>query len=92
VKSSAAAPWAPAGVESPPEVVTTTLTVPGVIVAGDTAVIDVGEFTTTPVADSDPNFTVAPVMNPVPEIVTVVPPVVGPVVGESAVTVGTGAV
>ena len=78
--------------ESPPEVVTTTLTVPGVTVAGDTAVIDVGEFTTTPVADSDPNFTVAPVMNPVPVIVTDVPPDVGPVAGDSDVTVGTAAV
>ena len=39
MKSSAAAPWAPAVTESPPVVVTTRLTRPGVTVEGDTAVM-----------------------------------------------------
>jgi hypothetical protein len=92
VKSSAAAPCAPPGVDEPPDVVTVTATVPGSTVAGDTTVIDVGDTTVTLVPGNSPNLTVAPVTNPVPEIVTVVPPDVGPDDGDSPVTVGTGAV
>jgi hypothetical protein len=92
VKSSAAAPWTPAGTELPPDVVTTTLTSPGVIVAGLVAVTCVGDTTTTFVAGSIPNFTDAPDTNPVPVMVTGVPPDVGPDVGDTDDTVGTGAV
>ena len=85
------------GVLVPPEVVTVTAMVPSAVVAGATAVIEVGEFTVTEVADSVPNFTDAPVTKPVPRMVTDVPPDDGPLVGDSAVgppteTVGTGAV
>ena len=81
--------WSPATAgDVPPEVVTRTCTAPGVIVAGDTAVIDVEEFTTTPVAAVAPNATVAPLMKLVPVIVTDVPPSVGPDVGLIDVTDG----
>ena len=90
-KSSAAAPCAPAGSEFPPDVVTTTLTSPGVTVAGDTAVTCVDDTTTTSDAGSDPNFTDAPDTNPDPVIVTLVPPDVGPDTGDTDDTVGTGA-
>jgi hypothetical protein len=76
----------------PPEVVTCTSTVLTVTVAGDTTVIDVADTTVTLVPASAPNATDAPVRKPVPVIVTVVPPDVGPVAGEIDVTVGTGAV
>ena len=67
--------WSPAtSADVPPDVVTWTCTAPGVTVAGDTAVIDVAELTTTPVAATPPKSTVAPVMKLVPVIVTVVPP------------------
>jgi hypothetical protein len=76
----------------PAVLVTVTSTAPGVTVAGELAVIDVGEFTVTPVAEAVPNFTVEPVMNPVPVIVTDVPPAVEPDVGVIDVTVGVTAV
>ena len=48
-------------------------------------------FTTvTAVADVPPSFTVAPDRKPVPVIVTVVPPLAVPDVGEMALTVGAG--
>ena len=72
--------------------VTDTSVAPGVTVAGDTTVIDVGELTTTDVPLSVPNLTVAPVTKPVPVMVTVVPPTELPVVADSEVIVGTGAV
>jgi len=58
--------------------------------AGEVALIDVGEFTITPVpAPAAPNATVlAPATNPVPVIVTVVPPAVGPALGPTDVTLG----
>jgi hypothetical protein len=46
--------------------------------------------TVTPVAAVPPRLTAAPVMKPVPVMVTAVPPLVVPVVGEIAVTVGAG--
>ena len=72
--------------------VTDTSVAPGVTVAGDTTVIDVGELTTTDVPLSVPNLTVAPVTKPVPVIVTLVPPTVLPDVVPRLLTVGTVAV
>jgi hypothetical protein len=46
--------------------------------------------TTTPVAAVPPNFTVAPARKPVPVIVTEVPPLTVPLLGEIEVTVGAG--
>lgn len=69
--------------------VTTTLTDPAEC-AGAVAVIEVPLTTFTPDADVPPSFTVAPVRNPVPVIVTAVPPAVVPVAGEIALTVGAG--
>ena len=50
--------------------------------------IDVAEFTTTPVAALLPNLTPVAPMKFVPVIVTVVPPPAGPDFGLIAVTVG----
>ena len=72
--------------EAPAALVTVTSTAPADS-AGATAVIDVAELTVTPVAAVDPNFTVFPEANPVPVMVTEVPPAVGPLVGLTAVTV-----
>jgi hypothetical protein len=77
--------------EVPAVVVTRTFTAPGVMVDGEVAVIDVAEFTVTPVAAVAPNATVAPLMKFVPVIVTDVPPAVGPDVGLIDVTVGAAA-
>src|SRR5208283_1539080 len=73
----------------PPGVVTVTSTVPAVP-AGETAVILVAETTVTLLAPVKPKSTVAPVTNPVPVTVTVVPPATGPAAGEILVTAGTG--
>ena len=56
--------------------------------AGVVAVIDVALTTDTPVADTPPTVTVAPETNPVPVIVTAVPPAKGPPVGLTDATVG----
>ena len=69
--------------------VTTTLTAPAAC-AAVVAVIDVLFTTVTPVAAVPPRLTVAPAKNPVPVMVTGVPPAVVPEVGEIAVTVGAG--
>ena len=69
--------------------VTVTLTVPAVW-AAVVAVRDVLLTTLTFVAAVPPNIKVAPDKNPLPLIVTAVPPVVGPETGEIAVTVGAG--
>lgn len=66
--------------------VTTTATVP--VPIGVVAVIEVAEPTLTLVADAPPNVTVAPVTNPVPVIVTAVPPAGSPPFGDTAETVG----
>ena len=71
----------------PPGVVTVTLTVPADS-AGDAAVIDVEELTVTAVAVTVPNITVADDVKPVPVMITDVPPLVEPLVGLIAVTVG----
>ena len=54
------------------------------------AVIELGLTTATLVAAAPPKLTVAPDEKPVPVIVTDVPPLVLPEVGEIAVTVGAG--
>ena len=65
---------------------TVTSTVP--LPAGEDAVIDVAELTVTPVAAVVPNLTVSPDAKPVPVIVTLVLPAVGPLVGAMPDTVG----
>nr|WP_280295047.1 hypothetical protein [Nocardia abscessus] len=70
----------------PVESVTVTCTVP-TEPAGEMAVIWVGESRVKVVAVL-PNRTVVKLPNPVPVIVTLVPPVVGPEVGEREVMVG----
>jgi hypothetical protein len=72
----------------PPGPVTVTSTVPDP--AGEVAVIEVAEFTATPVAAPLPNETVSPEAKFVPVTVTVVPPDAGPEAGETALTVGAG--
>ena len=79
--------WSAAEVaDVPPVVVTVTSTVP--VPAGEVAVIDVAEFTVKPVALVAPNLTAVAPVKLVPVIVTLVPPAVGPAVGEIEVTVG----
>jgi hypothetical protein len=71
----------------PPWVVTRTSTVPRAW-AGDLTVIRVAELTVTPVPGIPSKLTVAGLVNPVPTIVTVVPPPTGPVAGVNPVTRG----
>ena len=68
--------------------VTTTLTTP----AGCAPVVPlmVVLVTVTPVSATPPTVADAPAWKLVPLIVTVVPPVVGPLVGETELTVGAG--
>ena len=81
--------WSAAEVaDVPPAVVTLTSTVP--VPAGEVAVIEVAELTVKPVAAVAPKFTAVAPVKLVPVIVTVVPPAVGPAVGEIEVTVGVG--
>ncbi len=72
----------------PPGVVTVTFTVPA-LSAGLVAVICVAELTVALPLLVAPKTTVAPEMNPVPVIVTDVPPAVDPVFGLTLETVGT---
>jgi hypothetical protein len=73
----------------PPGVVTVTSTVPA-LAAGDTAVIDVPDTTVMLLAGLLPNETVVtPLTNPVPVMVTVVPPTRGPALGLIELSVGT---
>jgi hypothetical protein len=69
--------------------VTVTVDAPA-IWAAVVAVIVVAFTTVTPVAGVPPMVTVAPATNPVPLMVTLVPPAVVPLVGAIAVTVGAG--
>ena len=78
----------PTDVPVPPTVVTLTVTAP--VPAGETAVIDVAELTVKLAAAVPPNVTAVAPVNPVPVIVTLVPPVAGPEVGERPVMVGAG--
>ena len=70
----------------PPGVTTVTSTVPEP--AGEVAVIDVAEIAITLVALAAPNLTAVAPVKLVPVMVTVVPPVAGPLVGLMLVTVG----
>ena len=70
----------------PPGLVTVTLTSPAEW-AGEVAVIWVSESTVNKAAVV-PKSTAVAVVNPVPVMVTEVPPVVGPEVGATEVTVG----
>jgi hypothetical protein len=70
-----------------PRFVTVTVAAPA-LPAGVVAVIWVPLTTTTLVAAVPPTVTVAPVAKFVPVIVTGVPPPVGPLFGDTAVTVG----
>ena len=83
--------WAVPDVPVPPAVVTLTFTAPatwGLVLAWTT----VGLVTVKDVAAVAPKWTAVAPMNPVPVILTVVPPLVVPDVGVSEVTVGVGAV
>ena len=71
-----------------PPTVTVTVTAPA-LPAGVVAVMAVLLTTTTLVAAAVPNVTVAPAAKFVPVIVTAVPPAVGPLFGDTPVTVGT---
>ncbi len=71
----------------PPAAVTLISTVPAEP-AGDVAMIWVAELTVKPVAAVAPKFTAVAPVKLVPVIITVVPPDVGPEVGEMDVTVG----
>jgi hypothetical protein len=71
----------------PPGLVTVAVTAPAVP-AGVVAVIWVALTTTTFVAAAVPKVTVAPETNLEPEMVTAVPPAVGPLFGEALLTVG----
>ena len=73
----------------PAEVVTLTSTVP--VPAGLLAVIVVLLTTTTPVAAVVPKLTAVAPVNPVPVIVTGVPPAAGPLAGLMPVTTGAAA-
>jgi hypothetical protein len=73
----------------PSVLITTTLTVP-VACAGVTAVSDVPFVTLTLVAAVPPMETLAPARNPVPDMVTEVPPLALPEFGVTEVTVGAG--
>ena len=70
----------------PPTVVTLASTVP--VPAGEVAVICVAELTVNPVAAVAPKVTAVAAVRLVPVMTTVVPPAVGPAVGEMLVTVG----
>ena len=71
----------------PTGVVTVTFTVPAAP-AGAVAVIEVEETTVTPVAAFAPKSTAVAPVKFVPVMVTLVPAVVGPAAGLTAVTVG----
>ncbi len=76
--------------EVPPTSVTDTLTVlRPVVLAGADAVMVVELTTVTPVAWLAPNATVVGPANPLPVMVTTVPPATGPALGLRALMVGT---
>ena len=74
---------------SPPGGGTTVqVTLPAPAAAGDSAVISVAETTTNELAASNPNDTDDASLKPVPMIVTLVPPPIGPAAGVTEPTVG----
>src|SRR6478672_13779540 len=80
----------PRNARCPSGFVTVTVTVPTELTAGVTALIEVLLTNVTLLAASDPNCTVAPETKFVPVRVTVVPPVIGPEVGDMDESVGAG--
>ncbi|CAM3245069.1 hypothetical protein JANLI_04620 [Janthinobacterium lividum] len=70
----------------PPVVVTRTSTVP--VPLGAVAVICVALLTVKPLAAVAPNVTAVVLLKPVPVMMTLVPPVAGPAVGEMLLTAG----
>jgi hypothetical protein len=56
--------------------------------AGDVAVIEASEFTVNDVAAVVPNVTAVAPVKPLPEIVTLAPPALGPAVGLTELTAG----
>jgi len=82
--------WSAELVELVPIGVVTVISTVACVSAGEVAVMEVGPFTVKAVADVDPNFTAVAPLNAVPVTVTEVAPVVGPTLGLTAVTVGTG--
>ena len=81
--------WSAADVaDVPPVVVTLMSTVP--VPGGEVAVIDVAELTVKPAAAVPPKVTAVAPVKLVPVMVTVVPPAIGPTVGEIEVIVGEG--
>jgi hypothetical protein len=75
--------------EVSPDVVTVTSTTPTVAAAGAVAVICVAESKVTFVAETVPNVTVDAAVKPDPSTVTTVPPLAGPELGLTLVTLGT---
>src|SRR6202165_1452048 len=73
----------------PAGAVTVTSTVPAAS-AGEVAVMEVAEFTTKVVAAVEPKLTAVAPVRLVPVIMALVPPAVGPELGLTLVTVGTG--
>ena len=81
--------WSAAEVaDVPPAVVTLTSTVP--VPAGEVAVIEVAELKVKLVAAVAPNVTAVAPVKLVPVIVTLVPPEVDPLLGETEETTGAG--
>ena len=70
----------------PPGVVTVMSTVP--LPAGEVAVIEVALTTENEAAGDVPNFTAVAPVRLVPEMVTLVPPAIGPELGLVPLTVG----
>ena len=70
---------------------TSTLVAPANTRDGVTAVIEVSETTVTELAAVPPIVTAVAPVKPVPVMVTLVPPALGPALGEIAVTVGAAA-
>lgn len=66
----------------------TVTSTPPAVPLGAVAVTVVASTTVTSVAASEPKLTLVAPVRLVPVIVTLVPPAVGPVVGEMLVTVG----
>ena len=80
---------APVAVALGPLAPTTVTSTAPFVELGVTAVIDVSETTVKELAATEPKSTAWAPVNPVPVIVTAVPPPAGPVVGVTAVIVGT---
>jgi hypothetical protein len=72
----------------PPATVTQTLICPLAAAAGTVTVICVGEFTVNVDAFTVPNRTAVAPVNPVPVIVTELPPPTGPELGDTPLIVG----